>query len=220
MFKVTTAVVLLLISVTVLGGYSTAWAIGDNPLSKQFLDDARAAEAKVQTGQTALQNKEAWGEAEVCAYLRDAVWMVYSALDAYSFDNRDVPDDLHTLVNDGYISAWPLNPLHNWEPISVLTAADAFSPGDFIVQWAPISHQSIVGRIEDYKLRPLSYEIAVYGWTAEQQASGRAAPVAENTWAVAPRGVVIMFGTATETATQTLDKMRKRIQRQKQEAGQ
>jgi hypothetical protein len=210
--------IVILICFIACGVWSTAYAVGDNPLSRQFLDDTRKAAQKVQAGQTSLQATDTWGEAEVCAYLRDVAWMVYSALDTYSFDKRDVPLNLQDLVTEGYISFWPLNPLNNWEPMRVLSISDGFSPGDLVVQWAPISHQSIVGKIEDYELKPLSYEVAVYGWTEASKPNGRAKPVEENTWALTPRGIVTMLGTATETATQTLDKIRRRVQRQKEEA--
>lgn len=188
---------------------------GETAMGKQFLDQAQKREANVKAGEAELKAHESWGEAELRAYLRDAAWLVYLALNAYSFDKNNVPDDLQELVSAGYMSTWPANPLNDWQPLRVLGVGDAFAAGELVVQWAPVSHQSLVGTLTDYELRPLSYELGIYGLTPDCEPSGPVEHATLNTWAVTPKGVIVMLGSSTESATQTLDKARKRIARAK-----
>lgn len=205
------AIVAIAIAVAWCGWGASAFAAGENPIGKAFLDEAQKFDRNVHEQQSVLQAKDALEEAEVCAYLRDVLWLVYKALDAYNFDRHDVPDELQSLVAEGYISSWPLNPLDEWRPLKVLDVSDGFQPGQLVVQWAPPSHQSLVGSVDDYTLRPLSYQVAIYGWTEKAETYGLDRPMAGNRWAVVPTGIIAMLGTYSEPAAKTLEKMRKRI---------
>jgi hypothetical protein len=93
----------------------------------------------------------------------------------------------------------------------VLSIEDGFHPGEMVVQWAPAEFQSMVGPIENHTLRPLSYEIAVYGWTEDAEPYGNAQPMEDNTWATVPQGIVIMLGTYSEPASSTIASISKRL---------
>lgn len=200
--------------ILVMGQVSLARAAGDTRLGAEWLAKVQDYETRVQDARAALQSQETIGAAQLNSYLRDVAWMVYFALDAYSFDNHDVPDDLHSLVDEGYLKTWPLNPLDEWQPIKVLSASDPFTPGALVVQWAPEPYMSIVGPIDNYKLRPLSYEVAVYGLTEESPAYGPDTPSDTNPWARPLDGVVIMLGSTRESADQTIYKIRRRLAKQ------
>lgn len=192
-----------------LGVWTAAIAAGDHPIARQTLDQVKADETALQAARATLESQETMGEAELCAYLRKALWTVYNALNAYTIDKMDVPDDLQALVTEGYLSAWPDNPLNEWKPMRVLSLGDSFAPGDFVMQWAPSNRMSFVGPVKDAKLRPLSYALAVYGLTEKTEPSGPHAALEHNSWVIIPRGIVALLDTYTESADEMLRKLQR-----------
>jgi hypothetical protein len=192
-----------------LGVWTAAMAAGEHPVAKKILDQVHTNEADLRVARATLEGQASMGEAELCAYLRKALWTVYNALSAYSIDKMDVPDDLQTLVAEGYLSSWPDNPLNEWKPMRVLNLGDGFAPGDFVMQWAPAYRQSFVGSVKDARLRPLSYAIAVYGLTENTEPSGPHSALDHNSWVIVPRGIVALLDTYTESADETLRKLQR-----------
>lgn len=174
---------------------------GDNPIStyyrekiarqQQVVDDGAARRAAA-TAPAAIDE-----QAEDC---RAVAWLVYFAMTTYVFDNERLPGRLDELVSAGLLREVPLNPLSG-EPVRILSTADAWSSGDVVLQTAPSDYYSIVGDINNYDLRPLSFELAVYGPEGAMESSR--GPLADNPWAVKPRGAIAMYGTHTEKSAQT-----------------
>jgi hypothetical protein len=192
-----------------VGVFSIARAAGEHPIAKQVLDQVNKDQTRVTAARAALEAQETMGEAELCAYFRASLWLVYNALNAYTIDKMDVPDDLQELVSAGYLSSWPGNPLNEWKPMRVLALGDGFAPGEFVMQWAPPHKYSFVGSIKDAKLRPLSYALAVYGLVETTEPTGPHKALDQNSWVITPRGVVALLDTYFESANETLRKLQR-----------
>ncbi len=210
---------LVAMAVFILGLAIPALAVEHASYSEQFLRDLHRSEAKLAELKTQLQASPQLDPATVDAYLVQCVWLVYSALCAYEMDYRDTftpPADLHVLEGD-YIAQWPQNPLHNWEPLRVLSLSDGFSPGDLVLQWCPPEFYSFVGGSSLDNRQPVSFELGVYG------AAEDCAPLFDvdkeqyNTWREVPAGTLFMIGTYTETADVTLAKRKRREERKAKE---
>jgi hypothetical protein len=156
---------------------------------------------------------EDWSDAHLAEYSTDVFWLMYHAYTAYVFTNDRIPDGPDDLASAGLITEIPGNPLHDWAPVQVLEIWDGFSAGDLVIQIAPVSHYSLVGNFESYDLRPLSFELAVYGPREDHFQGVAAAPAQGNTWATQPSGVLVMAGVYCETADETLQKIEERMNR-------
>jgi len=154
---------------------------------------------------------ENWGDAHLAEYSSLAFWLTYHAYTAYLFTYDDIPNDFNDLLTAGFISEIPGNPLREWEPMQVLEISDGFSAGDLVIQTAPASHYSIVGSFESYDLRPLSYELSVYGPSESHFQGVSANPSEGNTWAIQPSGILVMAGVYCESADITLEKIEARL---------
>lgn len=173
--------------------------------------------AEYQTGVSDLRTElasippEDWSDAHLAEYSTDVFWLMYHAYTAYVFRNDRIPDSPDELVSAGLITDIPGNPLRGWESVQVLDTWDGFSAGDLVIQTAPVSHYSLVGSFEDYDLRPLSFELAVYGPREDHFQGVAAAPAEGNTWASQPAGILVMAGVYCETADETLQKIEERM---------
>jgi hypothetical protein len=174
--------------------------------SDQYRGYAQDCEIRLQEMETTMrsQGPETWKEATLASYSVVMGSAVYYSLMSYLFANDDLPSNLESVVGYG-ISSWPKNPLNNWEPVKVTPGG--FSAGDIVFEMAPSSYYSLLGSINDLDLGPLSFELGVYG-PSENHIQGCSGKILkENEWAMLPSGLVLILGSYTETAEETMKKI-------------
>lgn len=180
----------------------------DRGVSKYFLDQI-AKQQKV-ADELAVKIGEQNGEAPLVqqeAYLRAAGWMIYYAFNGYSGEHSVLPGTLTDLVEDGWLTAVPLNVVSG-EPMQLLTPTDGISPGDAVLEVAPPEFYSLVGTLENHRLVPLSFQLGVYAPLGSEETNRAALP--ENIWADKPAGLAAYYGTFSETAESTLKNLQER----------
>jgi hypothetical protein len=186
-----------------------------DPLVQQLIDFS--AESYDQATQIALELKdtpqEHWPGTTVVQYLTHALWAVYLAHEAAVLDEMKLPSGLDSLVNDGYLKAWPENPFDSWQPMEVLSPSSPFEAGGLVYEVCPPSQYSLRGAGTKERLEPMSYQITVLGSALGQPHNGNLRPTEGNEWATIPPGAIFTLGSHHETAAQTREK-RKHSQKQ------
>jgi hypothetical protein len=161
-----------------------------------------------------LESKDqaAWTPEEVQAYLHDSIWAICNGLTMYEYEYRRMPDKLSDMAGTEYAPVWPGNPYADWAPMEVLSVADGFKAGCFVLQVCPPEFYSNIKNP-----RPLSYELGIYGPDIEFASCNSVKPNDHNTWATIPEGVYEMIGGYTETTVSLRKKWARMKQQQKAE---
>ena len=73
---------------------------------------------------------ERWLDADIQAYLAEALWVTYYGIALYCIEHELLPPDVELLVEDGYLPKLPGNPYRDWRPMRVHCVDDGFHAGD------------------------------------------------------------------------------------------
>ncbi len=167
--------------------------------SQQASDLAAAETLKLLALQSAMQARprQSWTAAELLAYQQQAILCIDLGLRALITSDMDMPYMIGP-EDGGWVCQWPANPYDidaqgNWRPIKVLDTNDPFEPGALLWQTGPAESYSLV----DDWLRQRSFEVSLYGPSAEAEADAAVAPQPGNDWAVVPAGTAVMRGLHT-----------------------
>jgi hypothetical protein len=145
---------------------------------------------------TALQSKpvEEWSGPEVEDYLNSCMWYVYSGVMLYQNVERALPQDIDSLVNNGYLDFVPLNPFNEWKPVVMRVNDLAFHAGDICLQKCLVDSND--------PPRKRSFEISVFGVDPDFATYGNAQVSKNNQdWAVVPNGALYQLGASFKRAT-------------------
>jgi len=128
------------------------------------------------------------------AYLASSFYsIVFAKSWANLFDGGSLAvetNDLHKLVELGFLDSWPLNPLNCWQPMKVLTVEDGFSAGDICFDLCPEEYYSYsAGAYE-----PISFNIFAYGVSPEPELPYDPFTQEINVWSVIPDGAMLASG--------------------------
>lgn len=199
---------LLFLLTAVVLSFNVAWAYPpDHPLVTTHKEKAAKHQVKLSAVTQVLRSKDQsqWQQSEVDSYFAEVIWTVYNGLNAYAFEHENLPARLEDLVSAGYLSEWPSNPLHNWEPVRVVDASSEFSPGDLWLAICPVEEYSFSGTFDSYRLVPMSFELGIFGSTRETPYLAGGAQ-ADNKWAPAtPAGTLYQAGTFSSSARHVLE---------------
>ena len=160
--------------------------------------------------------QEKWTDLELEEYLSSTLWAVYNAMVAYELSSNRIAEGTNDLISAGFLPGVPGNPFQDWKPIQILEPGNGFSPGDLVILLPGMEHYSIVGSFDSFDLRPMSFELGIYGPNVEFAALGEANPGPHNDeWAVVPEGTLYMLGIHKEPASVTAEKIQRRIDESK-----
>jgi hypothetical protein len=161
MFMRSTLWILLVILISV--GYSQASASdGNATLRKQQQATMQEYGARLDSLRAAIDTNHGSRADQLEEYLDVALGLVYMAKAQANADRNSIAEtnaDLSQLVELGYLTSWPANPLNDWLPMRVLTPADPFSAGDLVLELCPPVAQS---RVKGSNIS-VSFNIYVYG---------------------------------------------------------
>ncbi|MCB1186358.1 hypothetical protein KDL29_04245 [bacterium] len=169
----------------------------------RYVLQANKHTTRFMTAEATLKSMEEseWSDEDIQYYLSNALWAVYSAIEAYSLKNGYLPADAGTLVSAGYLVKWPDNPFNEWEDMILETSISTFSPGDFYWQLCPSTHYSY--RLDgNGDLVPLSYQLSVFGpdTTFASTYADNEVITENSAWASVPSGSVYSLSAWTEPA--------------------
>jgi hypothetical protein len=124
-------------------------------------------------------------------YLDKSAALVYMAKAQANVERSSIAEtnqDLHRLVDLGYLKQWPLNPLSNFEPMKVLSPSDKFSAGDLVLELCPAAFMTTM---KGNKVSG-SFNLYVYGLDG---ANYSPAQVHERNarWSVTPSGAAFSY---------------------------
>ncbi|MCC7479474.1 hypothetical protein IT575_13600 [bacterium] len=167
--------------------------------SQQASDLAAAETLKLLDMQSTLQARprESWTAAELLAYQQQAILCIDLGLRAMIISDMDLPYMIGP-EDGGWLCQWPANPYDidatgQWRPIRVLDLNDPFEPGALVWQSCPAEAYSLV----DDWLRARSFEVSLYGASAETEVDAAVAPQPGNSWARVPPGTAVLRGLHT-----------------------
>ena len=189
----------------------------------KYLESCRTNYGQMQDARIILEQtpNEEWTDAQIQTYLADVLWTVCHGMVVYKFEFNEVGVSLEDMVTLGYFPEIPGNPFSNWEPISLAQGNPGFSAGNLFILLPPPDFYSYVGDGQgNYEIKPMSFELGIFGPTIEFAATGLAKPDNNNTWAQAPNGTYFLLGSFRETVKQSDEKRLARIKYKEELAAQ
>lgn len=150
---------------------------------------------------------EEWTDSQMQTYLYNALWTVFNAMIVYQFEFDEACTSMGDLVSLGYFPEVPGNPYSDWEQMTLETANPTFSPGNLFIVLAPPDFYSYVTDSQgNRELKPLSFELGIFGPTIEFAKTGLAKTDPDSSWAYVPEGTYFLLSTFTETTAQSDEK--------------
>lgn len=169
----------------------------------RYVLQANKHTTRFMSGESTLKSMEEseWTDEDIEFYLSNALWAVYSAIEAYSLKNGYLPADASTLISAGYLVKWPDNPFNDWEDMVLETSSSTFSAGDFYWQQCPSSYYSY-RQDGNGGLVPLSYQLSVFGpdTTFASTYADNEVITENSAWATVPSGSLYSLSAWTEPA--------------------